>query len=137
MVECLYFTNRSLEPKGSILAWVYRKTCPKCRKAKMGKPVEKGKVKTRADEYVCPECGYSEEKVAHEESLILEAQYTCPKCGKVGESSASYKRKDYSGVLAFVVDCSHCGEKIPLAKKMKALKKKGKGEEADLGEEGI
>lgn len=126
MTECLYFTNRTLEPKGSILAWVYRKTCPKCKKAKMGKPVVKGKVKTRAEEYVCPSCGYTEEKIAHEESLTLEAQYTCPKCGKSGESSALYKRKSYLGVLSFLVECSHCGEKIPLTKKMKKIKKKGK-----------
>lgn len=103
----------------------------------MGKPVEKGKVKTRADEYVCPSCGYSEEKVAHEESLILEAQYTCPKCGKEGESSALYKRKMYSGVPCYLVECSSCGEKIPLTKKMKNIKKKGKGEEVEVEEEGI
>lgn len=137
MEECLYFTNRSLEPKGNILAWVYRKTCPKCKKAKMGKPVEKGKVKTRADEYACPQCGYSEEKAAHEESLTLEAQYTCPKCGKAGESSALYKRKSYSGVPSFVVECSHCGEKIPLTKKMKKVKKKGRAAEAEMDGEGI
>jgi len=132
MEDCLYFTNRSLEPKGSILAWVYRKLCPKCKKAKMGKPVEKGKVKTRAEVYVCPACSYSEEKIAHEESLTLEAQYTCPKCGKDGESSAPYKRKAFMGVPSFVVDCQHCGEKIPLTKKMKNLKKKGKKEEVEV-----
>jgi transcription elongation factor Elf1 len=126
MEECLYFTNRSLEPKGSVLAWVYRKTCPKCKKAKMGKPVEKGKVKTRADEYVCPSCGYSEEKVVHEESLILDAKYSCPKCGKSGESSGAYKRKMFLGIPSYVVECSNCGEKIPLTKKMKNLKKKDK-----------
>jgi predicted RNA-binding Zn-ribbon protein involved in translation (DUF1610 family) len=135
MEDCLYFTNRSLEPKGSILAWVYRKLCPKCKKAKMGKPVEKGKVKTRADVYICPACSYSEEKIAHEESLTLEAKYTCPKCGKGGESSAPYKRKAFMGVPSYVVDCQHCGEKIPLTKKMKALKKKGKKEEVEVDDD--
>jgi len=135
MEECLYFTNRSLEPKGSILAWVYRKLCPKCKKAKMGKPVEKGKVKTRADVYVCPACQYSEEKIVHEESLTLEAQYTCPKCGKAGESSAPYKRKAFMGVPSYVVDCQHCGEKIPLTKKMKNVKKKGKKEEVEVDDD--
>src|SRR3989344_4605313 len=90
MEECLYFTNR-----GEVLAWVYRKTCPKCKKAKMGKPVVKGKVKTRADVYECPNCQYQEEKAAHEESLKLEARYTCPKCGKDGESTGQYERKAY------------------------------------------
>ncbi len=119
MDECLYFTNR-----GDILAWVYRKECPECHEAKMGKPVEKGKVKTRAKEYVCPACGYSEEKVAHEESCMVECQYTCPECGKEGESSAPYKRKTYKGVKAFVVECEHCSAKIPLTKKLKDIKKK-------------
>ncbi len=135
MEDCLYFTNRSLEPKGNVLAWVHRKLCPKCKKAKMGKPVEKGKVKTRAEVYVCPACGYSEEKIAHEESLTLEAKYTCPKCGKDGESSAPYKRKAFMGVPSFVVDCQHCGEKIPLTKKMKNIKKKKKKEEVEVEED--
>ena len=81
MDECIYFTNRSIDD-GEVTAWVYRKDCPKCKKAKMGKPVEKGKVKTRAKEYVCPQCGYEEDKQEHEESLKLEAAYTCPKCHK-------------------------------------------------------
>ena len=63
MDSCLYFTNRSLDPEGQILAWVYKKECPKCKAAKMGKPVVKGKVKIRAKEYVCPKCDYTEEKV--------------------------------------------------------------------------
>ena len=79
MGECLYFTNR-----GDVLAWVYRKECPKCHKAKMGKPVVKGKVKTRAKEYVCPNCGYTEDNKTHEESLKLEVKYTCPSCKKEG-----------------------------------------------------
>lgn len=119
MDECLYFTNRD-----SVIAWVYRKKCPKCKKVKMGKPVDGGKVKTRAGEYVCPECGYTEDKTEHEESLQLEAQYTCPECGKKGESTAQYKRKKFKGVQAYLVECQHCQVQIPITKKLKELKKK-------------
>lgn len=125
MEELIYFTNRTLEGgKGRIKAWVYKKTCPQCNKAKMGKPVEKGAVKIRAKEYKCPECGYTEEKKEHEESLTLEAKYICPECGKEGESTAPYKRKSFMGVPSYVVECSNCGAKIPLTKKMKDVKKK-------------
>jgi predicted RNA-binding Zn-ribbon protein involved in translation (DUF1610 family) len=124
MDECVYFTRRSIG-SGQIMAWVFRKECPKCHKAKMGKPVEKGKVKTRAKEYVCPECGYMEEKKEHEESLTLNAIYTCPYCGKEGEGTANYKRKMFEGVPAYVIVCEHCGGKIGLTKKMKEGKKKG------------
>ena len=117
MNECLYFTNREY-----ILAWVYRKDCPACHKVKMGKPVVKGKVKTRADTYECPACQYHEEKTVHEESLNLEAQYTCPACHKKGESTTPYKRKVYQGVPSYIVECQHCGEKMPLTKKLKKLK---------------
>lgn len=123
MDECLYFSNRSIGD-GQVMAWVYRKQCPKCKKAKMGKPVEKGKVKTRAKEYVCPECGYTEEKAEHEESLSLEAQYTCPYCGKEGEATTQYKRKKFKGVDAYVIVCEHCNEKILITKKLKDIKKK-------------
>ena len=125
MDDLIYFTNRTLEEgKGKIKAWVYKKLCPKCGKAKMGKPVEKGKVKIRAKEYVCPECGFTEEKTEHEESLTLEAKYTCPHCNKEGESTTEYKRKSFMGVKAYVVECSNCGEKLPVTKKMKKIKKK-------------
>ena len=137
MDECLYFSRRSLGETGQAVAWVKKIDCPECGKAKMGKLVDKGKIKTRAEIYVCPACGYSEEKIAHEESLQLEAQYTCSKCGKDGQSSALYKRKNYLEVPSFVVDCQHCGEKIPLTKKMKKIKKKGKGGEVKVDEEEI
>lgn len=127
MEECLYFTNRNNED-GRLLAWVYKKDCPKCKKAKMGKPVDAktGKVKIRAKEYVCPACKYTEPKPEHEESLTLEAQYTCPHCGKEGESTTVYKRKSFKGVKSYVIECQHCSEKIPITKKLKALKKKKK-----------
>lgn len=124
MDELIYFTNRTLEGgKGKIKAWVYRKLCPKCGKAKMGKPIEKGEVKTRAKEYKCPSCGFTEEKKQHEESLTLEAKYICPECGKEGESTTEYKLKNFMGVPSYVVECSNCKAKIPLTKKMKDVKK--------------
>ena len=127
MDECLYFTNRLLD-NGQLLAWVYRKDCPKCKATKMGKPVDAktGKVKSRSTEYVCSECGFTEQKNEHEESLTLEAKYTCPNCGKEGESTAPYKRKKYLGVDSYVVECQHCKEIIPLTKKLKEIKKKKK-----------
>jgi len=125
MEELIYFTNRTLEGgKGKIKAWIYKKVCPKCGKAKMGKPVEDGQVKIRAKEYTCPSCGFTEEKKEHEESLTLEAKYLCPNCGKEGESTTIYKRKSFMGVPAYVVECSNCKAKIPLTKKMKEVKKK-------------
>lgn len=114
--ECLYFTNR-----GYISGWVYRKLCPKCKKATMGKPVEKGKVKTRAKEFVCPNCHYTEDQATHENSVRVEAVYTCPKCGKKGESTAPYTRVKYHRVPSYVVSCQHCGEKMPLTKKLKEV----------------
>lgn len=116
--ECLYFTNRPIG-NGHILAWVYRKECPQCHQAKMGKPLKKGKIKTRADYYACPNCGYQEKKQEHEASLQLEARYTCPECGKDGESTASYQRKNYKGLPCYLVECQHCRAKLPLTKKLK------------------
>jgi len=121
--ECVYFTNRTLDNNGKIRAWVFKKECPECKKAVMGKPVVKGKVKIRATEYVCPECGYKEEKKEHEDTLIVSVQYTCPFCSKSGEATTPYKRKTYQGVSSYVFDCNDCGEKIAITKKMKESKK--------------
>ncbi len=123
MDDLIYFTRRAIG-NGKAMAWVYKKECPKCHKAKMGKPVEKGHVKIRAKEYKCPECGFTEEKTVHEESLTLEAKYTCPHCGKEGEGTTLYKRKSFEGVPSYVVVCEHCGGKIGISKKMKEGKKK-------------
>ncbi len=120
--ECLYFTNRD-----DIIAWAYRQECPKCHKAKMGKPVVKGEVKLRAKEYQCPACKYIEDKATHEAGVQIQAVYTCPKCGKKGESTADYTRKNFQGIPSYVIECQHCGNKIALTKKMK--RKKG---EADV-----
>ena len=125
MDDLIYFTNRSVEEgKGNIKAWVHKKLCPKCGKVKMGKPVVKGKIKIRAKEYVCPDCGFTEEKEEHEGSLTLEAKYLCPHCNKEGGSTTEYKLKSFMGVKSYVVECSNCGEKLPVTKKMKKIKKK-------------
>ena len=122
MDELIYFSRRTLEPKGRVMAWAYKKECPSCHQALMGKPVEKGKVKIRATEYVCPQCGYTESKAEHEKSLILCATYDCPACDHHGTTTTSYVPKTYKGVKARVIVCENCGEKIAITKKMKDLK---------------
>ena len=126
MDQCLYFTNRTLENGGKAKAWAYKKDCPECGKAKMGKPIDPKtkKPKIRSTEYVCPECEYTEPKADHEASLTVQVVYTCPHCKKEGESETPMKRKSFFGVQAYVVLCEHCGEKIGITKKMKAPKKK-------------
>jgi len=127
MDECCYFTNRTIEGgKGKVIAWVLKEDCPECGKAKMGKPVEKGKVKIRAKEYVCPECNYTVSKEEYEPTLTVNIQYTCPHCGKSGETTTEYKRKSFQGVPSYVFTCNDCGKKIGITKKMKVPKKKKK-----------
>ena len=123
MDEVIYFTNRKIG-SGSAKAWAFRIKCPECGKGTMGKPVEKGKIKIRADHYVCPECGHKEEKREHEAKLTLSVIYTCPHCGREGEAETGYKRKTFEGVQAQVFDCEFCGQKIGITKKMKKPKKK-------------
>ena len=126
MEECFYFTNRILEDgKGQIMAWVFKQDCPKCKKAKMGKPVDPktGKVKSRADIYVCKECGYEVAKAEMDPTLTVEIEYKCPACGDEGEATTEYKRKTWKGVKAYVFTCNKCGEKIGITKKMKKPKK--------------
>jgi transcription elongation factor Elf1 len=123
--ECFYFTNRVLEGgKGSIIAWVKRPDCPKCKKAKMGKPVDPktGKVKSRADIYSCKECGYEVKKDEFDTTMKVEIQYKCPYCGNEGEATTEYKRKKFLGVDAYVFTCQKCSKKIGITKKMKAIK---------------
>ncbi|MCX6707400.1 MAG: hypothetical protein NT001_04650 [Candidatus Woesearchaeota archaeon] len=75
MDECIYFTRRTThEGKGRIMAWARKMDCPKCRKAKMGKPVEDGSVKIATTPYVRKtfegvpsyvfECGKCHKKIA-------------------------------------------------------------------------
>ncbi len=126
--ECVYYTRRSLG-EGSVVAWAYKQDCPKCGKAKMGKPVEKGKVKIRAKAYVCPACQYTVEKEEHEGQLTAEAVYTCPHCKKKGETAALFKRKktkifdEETGKKVTVellrFTCTSCGGNIDVTKKMK------------------
>ncbi len=117
--ECLYFTRRSLDNEGSAIAWVYKRDCPECGKSKMGKPVEKGKVKMRAKEYVCPECGYSEEKQEHEEKSVVEIIYKCPYCGFEGEATTQFKRKTFNKKPSYIFECGKCHEKIGITKRLK------------------
>jgi predicted RNA-binding Zn-ribbon protein involved in translation (DUF1610 family) len=125
MNDVVYFSRRTLEPKGRATAWACKVSCPKCKNALMGKPIEKGKIRIRAEEYVCPSCGYTEEKLEHEKKLTIAVKYTCPHCDKEGFSEGPYKRKTYMGASSYLVDCEHCGGKIAITKRMKEPKKKG------------
>lgn len=123
MDECVYFTNRTIG-SGNAKAWAMKMDCPECKKAKMGKPVEKGKVKIRADYYECPECKYREEKKEHEAKLTLSVIYTCPYCLHKGEAETEFKRKSFEGVPSYIFICESCNKKIGVTKKMKEPKKK-------------
>ena len=127
MDELVYFTQRNIG-KGNAKAWVYKGTCPKCKKGTMGKPIDEKtkKPKIRAKEYVCPGCGYTAEKKAYEESLECEIQYTCPECGNSGEIKVPFKRKKFQGMDAVIFQCDKCKAKIPITKKMK---EKGQSED--------
>ncbi|MCF7901238.1 hypothetical protein K9L67_03350, partial [Candidatus Woesearchaeota archaeon] len=120
MEEVIYFTRRTLEPKGRVVAWTFKQECSKCKKALMGKPVDKGKVKIRATEYVCPECGYSEDKKEHEDKAEVFVEYTCPFCEHSGETTTPFKRKTWQGRPAYVFICDSCKEKIGITKRMAA-----------------
>lgn len=111
--ECLYFSRQEFAPgKGSVMAWVFRKTCPKCKKGLMGRP------KKTAKEYLCKACGYEEEKTKHEADVELCAKFTCPFCSKEGEATSPYKRKTLYGKPAFVIVCPNCKEKLGIYKRM-------------------
>ncbi|MAG08031.1 hypothetical protein CMO89_01020 [Candidatus Woesearchaeota archaeon] len=128
MEECIYFTKRTIDD-GRVTAWVFKENCSKCGKALMGKPIEKGKVKIRAKEYVCPECGYTVGKEEYEETLTANISYTCPHCSFEGEIQVPFKRKkiqlvnEETGkkkvVDALRFQCEKCGEDIDITKKMK------------------
>ena len=129
--ECVYFTNRILDNEGYIRAWVLKENCPKCNKALMSKPKDPktGKPKIRATEYVCPECGYKEEKTEHEEKLTVSIKYKCPHCGNESEIQIPFKRKKVQRfneekqkketVESLRFSCSKCSKDIDITKKMK------------------
>jgi len=132
MDELIYFTRRKLGEHGTAIAWVYKQPCPKCKKAKMSKPINEktGRPKIRSKVYVCPACNNEEEKVAYEKTLDMECKYTCPSCKKQGESSAPFDRKnvkifsivkqDKVSAKAVRLQCEHCQGNIDITKKMKS-----------------
>lgn len=126
MDELVHHTLRVLPNDGQIRLWVYRKDCPECGKAKMGKPKDSktGKAKIRAKEYVCPSCEHIIEKKEYEDSLTAEAVYKCPECGKDGEWEGSFKRKNIEGAPTIRVVCQHCEAFMDVTKKFKEKKKK-------------
>ena len=128
MDDLVYFTRRNIG-KGKAVAWAYRQMCPKCKKAKMGKPVEKGKVKIRALEYKCPECAHVIPKQEYEDSLTAEVIYTCPHCNFSGDASVPFKRKKVKlfdeeaqkdvTAESLRIQCKKCAKNIDITKKMK------------------
>ena len=122
----IYFTQRQLGTKGTARAWVYKGMCEKCNKGIMSKPKDPktGKVKIRAKEYTCPECGFTIEKKAYEETLNCEIKYTCPECGNEGEAEVLFKRRKLDGVDSVVFQCGKCNAKLGITKKMKDRKSK-------------
>ncbi|HIH39698.1 TPA: hypothetical protein HA219_03190 [Candidatus Woesearchaeota archaeon] len=133
MDECIYFTRRK-DDDSYIIAWVFKKQCPKCKKGPMAKPKapKTGRPKIRAAEYVCDKCGYSEEKKVHEESLLVNIQYRCRYCGNEGETTTEFRRKAFEGIPSYVFECQKCHKKIGITKKMK---EKGSKKDEDDGDE--
>lgn len=125
MDELVYFTRRTIND-GKIKVWVFTADCPECKKGQMRKPIDSksGKFKIRALEYVCTACGHEMNKTDVEADLTAYAEYVCPSCKKVGEGQIPFKRKKFQGVDALIFECSHCQEKLPVTKKMKAPKAK-------------
>jgi len=129
MDECIYFTRREIED-GEATAWVFKEKCKKCGKGLMGKPKDEktGKIKIRAKEYVCPECGNTVEKKEYEESLTVNIEYVCPYCKFKGEIQIPFKRKKVQrikdngkkeSVEVLRFQCGKCGKDIDITKKLK------------------
>ena len=126
MDECVYFTNRDIG-SGRAMAWVYRKQCPKCSEGVMGKPINKrGKPDKKAPVYECTKCHHQMSNEEAEKIMQLEVDYKCPHCGFEGQTATEYERKSFQGVQSYVFECQKCKAKIPLTKKLKDTKKKGK-----------
>ncbi len=129
MDECVYFTQRTIGEDGFAMVWAFKKNCPKCSKAVMGKPKDKkGKVLMRAKEYVCPSCNYTAEKKEYEESLTASIEYTCPACKFSGEKEAPFKRKKIEGIETLRFQCDKCKANIDVTKKMRDKKAKDSDE---------
>ena len=130
MDDLIYFTKRAIG-EGSARAWVYKEKCPQCKKGVMGKPVDAktGRAKIRAKEYVCPECAYTADKDAYEDTLTAQVAYVCPHCKAAGDAEVSFKRRKVSRfdeekqkkvvVEVLRVQCHKCGGNIDVTKKMK------------------
>src|SRR3989338_9169675 len=132
MDELVYFTQRTIEPTGKTKVWVFKQMCPKCKKGLMGKPIAKGKIKSRSTECICPACNYTVNAKEYEDTLTASIEYTCPKCNNIADIQIPYKRKSIQGVKALVFNCAKCNEQILVTKKMKAIKpKKGAAEEVE------
>lgn len=127
--ECVYFTNRTMGT-GSVRAWVLREKCPKCHEGLMGKPRdEKGKVKIRAKEYVCPKCNHVIPEDEYEKTLTANIKYKCPHCSHDDEIQIPFIRKKIKTLDeeemkektadALRFQCSKCGKNIDVTKKMK------------------
>jgi len=128
MDECVYYTQRTIG-YGKVRAWVFKENCPKCKKAIMGKPIEKGKVKIRAKEYICPNCQHREDKKTYEDTLTCNAQYVCPSCSYSGEIATPFKRKNIQGIPTIQIECEKCHGKINITKKMKQTGESDEGDE--------
>lgn len=150
MDDLVYFSRRSLtERRGKAIAWARKQQCAACGKGLMGKPTDEktGKVKIRAQEYVCSHCGHAEPKKEHEATLTAEIIYECPFCAAKGETTAPFARKSFYGKKAIVFPCGKCGEKLGITKKMalppdflakvegKPVKKGKAKDDADLDDE--
>ncbi len=121
MEKLVYYTSRDIG-KGEATCWVFRGKCPKCGKGLMGKPKEKGKIKTKAKIYVCPECGHEIEKQEYEDSLTANIEYVCPECSNKGEIQIPFKRKKADGIDTLRFQCQKCNANIDITKKMKDKK---------------
>jgi len=131
MEECVYYTDRVFD-KGEMTAWVFREKCPKCGKALMGKPKDPktGKVKTRATEYICPECEHIIPKQEYEDTLTVNIAYVCPECGNKSETQEPFKWKKIriedpetgkkKAVEVIKFQCDKCKKELHLVRKMKA-----------------
>jgi hypothetical protein len=121
MDNLVYFSRRNIaETRGKTIAWVPKDKCEKCKKGLMSKPLDAktGRPKVRSLEYVCNNCGNTEEKSEHEKKLSAMIIYECPFCNNKGETTVPFARKSFYGKKAIVFQCSKCKEKLGVTKKL-------------------